>query len=110
MDVTNGARDLLAATLADGAGALGVVLPIAAVALIALLIGGFWWGMRKRDAESPPPLPHEQPVKPEHRSHIDATDQHGKDRFPESGRALSPYELNDHGNEPLPPGSEQPRD
>ncbi|MEE1795672.1 DUF6479 family protein [Streptomyces sp. BE308] len=108
MDVTNGAQASLATTLAD-AGALGVVLPIAGVAVVAVLIGAFWWGMRKRDAELPPPRPDEQPHMPDHRSHIEEPDVHGSDRFPEDGRGLSPYELGDHGNEVIPPDVDPPQ-
>ncbi|MFI1224877.1 MULTISPECIES: DUF6479 family protein [unclassified Streptomyces] len=108
MDVLNGVKDSVAVPLADGAGPLGVVMPIAALAVVALLIGGFILGKRKRDAELPPPQPHEQPEKPEGRTHIDQHDPHASDRFPEDGHALSPYELKDHGNGPLPPDEERP--
>ncbi|MEE1740435.1 DUF6479 family protein [Streptomyces sp. BE147] len=109
MDVTNGAQASLATTLADGAGALGVVLPIAGVAVVAVLIGAFWWGMRKRDTELPPPRPDEQPHAPDHRTHIEEPDKHGSDRFPENGSGLSPYELGDHGNEVIPPDTDPPQ-
>ncbi|MEI7032220.1 DUF6479 family protein [Streptomyces pratensis] len=109
MDVLNGVEVLAAVQLADGTGALGVFLPIAALAVVAVLIGGFILGKRKRDAESPPPRPEEQPQKPDRRTHIDQHDPHGSDRFPEDGHALSPYELKDHGNGPLPPDTDTPR-
>ncbi|MEU9712835.1 DUF6479 family protein [Streptomyces sp. NPDC047967] len=95
--------------LADGTGALGIFMGVVAVAVVALLIGGFLLTKRKHDAEPPPPRPHEQPQKPERRSHIEQTDPHSSDRFPEDGHALSPYELKDHGNHPMPPDEEQPR-
>ncbi len=95
--------------LADGTGALGVVMPIVALAVVALLIGGFILSKRKHDAEPPPPQPHEQPRKPEGRTHIDQHDPHASDQFPEDGHALSPYELKDHGSSPLPPDEERPR-
>ncbi|GAB2940135.1 MULTISPECIES: DUF6479 family protein [unclassified Streptomyces] len=95
--------------LADGTGALGIFMGVVAVAVVALLIGGFLLTKRKHDAEPPPPRPHEQPRKPERRSHIEQTDPHSSDRFPEDGHALSPYELKDHGNHPMPPDEEQPR-
>ncbi|MFG2535967.1 DUF6479 family protein [Streptomyces sp. NPDC048511] len=115
MDVTNGARDSLAATLADsGGGAAGVILGVVGVAVVVLLIGAFWWGMRRRDKESPPPRPEEQPARPDHRTEIRENDVHGSDRFPEDGRAMTPYELSDHGNEVIPPepgpDPERPRD
>ena len=75
MNVSNGATQALAAPLADGTGALAAVLfPIAAVAVVGLLIGGFLLGKRKRDAELPPPRPDEQPRKPERRTHIETHD------------------------------------
>ncbi|CAM5333861.1 Secreted protein OS=Streptomyces microflavus OX=1919 GN=Smic_00160 PE=4 SV=1 [Streptomyces microflavus] len=99
-----------AAPLADGTGALAAVLfPIAALAVVGLLIGGFLLGKRKKDTELPPPLPDEQPSRPEERTHIDRSDPHSTGRFPEDGHSLSPYELNDHGNEPIPPDTDPPR-
>lgn len=109
MDVLNGVEVSAEVPLADGTGALGVFLPIAALAVVALLIGGFILGKRKRDAELPPPQPHEQPQKPDRRTHIDQHGTHSSDHFPEDGHALSPHELNDHGNNPIPPDSEPPR-
>ncbi|MET9702690.1 DUF6479 family protein [Streptomyces griseus] len=94
---------------AASSGALGAVLPIVALAVVALLIGGFILSKRKHDAEPPPPRPEEQPRKPEERTHIEQRDPHASDRFPADGHALSPYELKDHGNGPLPPDEEQPR-
>lgn len=109
MDVSNGATQSLATPLADGTGALGFALPVIAIALVGLLIGGFLLGKRKRDAELPPPHPDEQPLKPEGHTHIDVRDPHAADRFPDDGHALTPHELNDHGNAPLPPDTDDPR-
>ncbi|MFB7221187.1 DUF6479 family protein [Streptomyces sp. NPDC056227] len=104
MDVSNGALSSLALALplADGRGATGVVMPIVGVALVAMLIGAFWLGMRRRDQELPPPRPDEQPPRPDHRTHLEERDIHGDDSFPADGRGLWPYELGDHGNEPIP--------
>ncbi|MFJ8750090.1 DUF6479 family protein [Streptomyces sp. NPDC102441] len=118
MDVTNGARDSIAATLADGPGAVGVIVGIVGLAVVVLLIGGFWFGMRRRDKESRPPLPEEQPPRPEYRTEIQESGRHSSDQFPENGRAMSPYELGGHGNEVIPPDTtpdttpdpERPRD
>ncbi|MEU0128045.1 MULTISPECIES: DUF6479 family protein [unclassified Streptomyces] len=111
MDVTNGAGNALAATLAAGGpGAVGVVVGVVGLAVVVLLIGGFWWGMRRRDRELPPPRPEEQPQRPEHRTEIRESGQHTSDRFPDDGTALSPYELGGHGNEVIPPDPERPRD
>ncbi|MEU1213237.1 DUF6479 family protein [Streptomyces sp. NPDC005791] len=111
MDVTNGAWESLASTGgADGPGAVGVVIGIIGLLVVLLLIGGFWFGMRRRDKESRPPRPDEQPPRPDHRTEIQESGQHGSDHFPENGRALSPYELSDRGNEVIPPEDERRRD
>lgn len=101
MDVSNAALNPLAVTLASGPGAIGVVMGVIGVVLVALLIGAFWLGKRRRDQELPAPRPDEQPVQPDHRSHIEREDVHGEDRFPADGHALSPYELGEHGNAPI---------
>ncbi|MFH9614195.1 DUF6479 family protein [Streptomyces pratensis] len=110
MDVTNGAWKSLASTGgADGPGAVGVIIGIVGLFVVLLLIGGFWFGMRRRDKESRPPRPEEQPVRPEHRTEIQESGQHGSDRFPENGHALTPYELSDRGNEVIPPPDDEHR-
>ncbi|MFJ9060255.1 MULTISPECIES: DUF6479 family protein [unclassified Streptomyces] len=110
MDVTNGARDSLAVVLADdGPGAVGVIVGIVGLAVVILLIGGFWFGMRRRDKESRPPRPEEQPLRPDHRTEIQESGRHHADRFPEDGRAMTPYELSDRGNEVIPPQEDDDR-
>lgn len=123
MDVSDGALNSLAVTLAER-GATGVAMAVVGVVLVALLIGAFWLGKRRRDQELPPPRPEEQPVAPDHRSHIEEHDVHHTggspaagtggghhtDSFPDDGRGLSPYELGEHGNQPLPPDSDERRD
>ncbi|KPC81049.1 MULTISPECIES: DUF6479 family protein [Streptomyces] len=110
MDVTNGAWESLASTGgADGPGAVGVIIGIVGLCVVLLLLGGFWFGMRRRDKESRPPRPDEQPLRPDHRTEIQESGRHGSDHFPESGRALTPYELSDHGNEVIPPPEDEPR-
>jgi hypothetical protein len=112
MDVSNGALNSLALTLpiAEGRGATGVVMPIVGVALVAVLIGAVWLGKRRRAQELPPPRPDEQPPLPDHRTHLEERDVHGDDSFPADGWGLSPYELGDHGNEPIRRDKEEPRD
>ncbi|RPK80109.1 MULTISPECIES: DUF6479 family protein [Streptomyces] len=112
MDVLNGVNAVVVSSevpLAASTGALGILLPIVALAVVALLIGGFILSKRKHDAEPPPPQPYEQPRKPERRTHIEQRDPHSSDQFPVDGHALTPYELKDHGNGPLPPDDERPR-
>lgn len=110
MDVSNADLSPLAVTFADGRGATGSVMGIVGVVLVAVLIGAFWLGQRRRDQELPPPTPDEQPPRPDHRSHIEERDVHGDDHFPPDRRGLSPYELGDHGNEPIPRETDERRD
>ncbi|MER6105736.1 DUF6479 family protein [Streptomyces sp. NPDC001832] len=110
MDVSNGDLSSLALTLAAGRGATGVVMGIVGVALVGMLTGAVWLGMRRRAQELPPPRPDEQPLRPDHRSHIGQRDVHGDDSFPADGRGLSPYELGDHGSETIHRYSDEQRD
>nr|WTB29142.1 DUF6479 family protein [Streptomyces sp. NBC_00830] len=110
MDVSSGALNSLAVTLADGPGALGVVMAIVGVALVGMLIGAVWLGRRRRAQELPPPRPDEQPPRPDHRTHVEERNVHGDDSFPADGRGLSPYELGDHGNEPIRRYKDETRD
>ncbi|GAA2991824.1 hypothetical protein K388_04450 [Streptomyces sp. KhCrAH-43] len=110
MDVSDGSLNSLAVTLADGRGATGVVMGVIGVLLVILLIGAFLLGKRRHDQELPPPRPDEQPVGPEHRSHEEKRDVHGDDHFPADGHALSPYELGEHGNEPIRHEDDDKRD
>ncbi|NEC69760.1 DUF6479 family protein [Streptomyces sp. SID9727] len=110
MDVSDGALNSLAVTLADGRGATGVVLGVIGVLLVIMLLGAFLLGKRRHDQELPPPRPDEQPVGPGHRSHEEKPDVHGDDRFPADGRGLSPYELGEHGNEPIRHEDDDKRD
>ncbi|MCG7524712.1 DUF6479 family protein [Streptomyces sp. OfavH-34-F] len=110
MDVSDGALNSLAVTLADGRGATGVVLGVIGVLLVLLLIGAFILGKRRQDQELPPPRPDEQPVGPGRRTHEEQPNVHGDDRFPPDGRGLSPYELGEHGNEPIRHEDDDKRD
>ncbi|MER5360508.1 DUF6479 family protein [Streptomyces sp. NPDC002785] len=110
MDVSNGDLGSLALTLADGRDATGAVMGIVGVALVGMLIGAVWLGRRRRAQELPPPRPDEQPLRPDHRSHIEQRDVHGDDSFPADGRGLSPYELGDHGSETIHRDSDEQRD
>ncbi|MFH8476763.1 DUF6479 family protein [Streptomyces sp. NPDC018000] len=110
MDVSNGDLSSLALTLAAGRGATGAVMGIVGLALVGMLTGAVWLGKRRRAQELPPPRPDEQPLRPDHRSHIEQRDVHGDDSFPADGRGLSPYELGDHGSETIHRDSEEQRD
>ncbi|MFF8693774.1 DUF6479 family protein [Streptomyces sp. NPDC015144] len=102
MDISNADLSSLASVLADDRGASGSMLGIVGVVLVAMLIGAVWLGRRRRAQEPPPPRPEEQPPRPDHRSHVEERDVHGDDHFPPDRRGLSPYELGDHGNAPIP--------
>lgn len=110
MDVSNRALNSLALPLALGRDATEVVMPIVGVVLVAVLIGAVWLGKRRRAEELPPPRPDEQPPRPDHRTHLEERDIHGDDSFPADGRGLWPYELGDHGNEPIRRDTDEPRD
>lgn len=110
MDVAHGALNSLALTLADGRNAAGVVLGVVGVILVAMLIGAVWLGKRRRAQEPPPPRPEEQPVAPDHRTHIEERDVHADDSFPPDGSGLSPYELGEHGDEPRHRENDEKRD
>lgn len=107
MDVSNGAQ---ATTTLAVSGAVGAGLIIVAIALVVLIIGAFWFGMRRRDKELPPPTPAEQPTPPAHRAHIEQENVHAKDHFPGDGTALTPYELGERDTGTTPPESDRPRD
>ncbi|QNE78859.1 hypothetical protein F0344_33500 [Streptomyces finlayi] len=110
MDITHGAQSSLSAILADEGGPYAIALPVVAIALVAILIGAFWLGKRRREQEPPPPSPDEQPLKPEHRTHIEETGRHGADDFPADGHRLTPHELSDRGGDAVPPEADPPRD
>ncbi|MEU8504600.1 DUF6479 family protein [Streptomyces brevispora] len=110
MDVSHGALNSLALTLADGRGAAGVVMAVVGVILVALLIGAVWLGKRRRAQDPPPPRPEEQPVVPDHRAHVEERDVHADDSFPPDGRGLSPYELGEHGHDTVRPENDEKRD
>lgn len=110
MDVSHGALNSLALTLADGRGAAGVVMAVVGVILVAMLIGAVWLGKRRRAQDPPAPRPEEQPVAPDHRAHLEERDVHADDSFPADGRGLSPYELGEHGYESDRPENDEKRD
>lgn len=109
MDVSNAALAPLALYLADERNATGAVMGVVGIALVAMLIGAVWLGRKRRAQEPPPPRPEDQPPRPEHRTHLEERDVHADDSFPADGRGLSPYELGDHGNEPIPRDTDERR-
>ncbi|MFC9926452.1 DUF6479 family protein [Streptomyces sp. NPDC127190] len=82
--------------LAAASGLMSLVLFIVAMAVLALLAGGFWMTSRVRYRESPRPRPEDQPHLPpdgpvrEVRENREAAEI---PKVPKGGRALTPYEL-----------------
>lgn len=90
----NGNQDVV---LADGPWSLVIIL-VVGVIVVALLIGGFVLGMRRRSQELPPPMASEQPHRPDHPTHIEENVD-PCDVFPTGGERLLPHELGGHGDE-----------
>ncbi|MER7955848.1 DUF6479 family protein [Streptomyces sp. NPDC096030] len=99
------------ATLA-GVWQSGLAQVLGGLIIVAVLIGGFFLGMRVRDKESPTPKPEEQPHRPEtdalpgevseYRRPAEMPQNDGEHR-------LMPYQLNTSGSEtsPEPPPEEK---
>ncbi|MGW4567077.1 DUF6479 family protein [Streptomyces sp. NPDC004561] len=89
--------------LAAASGLMSLVLFIVAVALLALLGGGFWLTSRVKYRESPRPRPEEQPQLPpegpvhELRENRDFSEV---PKTPKGGRPLTPYELTNIDSKP----------
>ncbi|MEV5885816.1 DUF6479 family protein [Streptomyces sp. NPDC052020] len=83
--------------LAAGRGALGVGLGVAAVVVVALLIGAFAIGIRSKRRESPPPRPEEQPRMPEGGPVREVRENREPDEMPRSEERLTPHQLKGHG-------------
>ncbi|MEU5097913.1 DUF6479 family protein [Streptomyces sp. NPDC020996] len=97
--------------IAAGSGALAAGLIVAAVALVALLIGAFWMGSRIRRREPGPPHPAEQPRIPEEGPVREVREHREPDEVPRGDRRLTPHEMPGHGNSPTRTGTarERPR-
>ncbi|QEU84271.1 DUF6479 family protein [Streptomyces viridosporus] len=98
------------ADLAASRGALGIGLVVAAVVVVALLIGAFALGSR-RVARSGirRPRPEEQPRVPEGGPVREVREHREPDEVPRSDTRLTPHELNDHGNSGTRTGAPQQR-
>ncbi|GGM08086.1 hypothetical protein GCM10010129_59980 [Streptomyces fumigatiscleroticus] len=84
--------------LAAGRGALGIGLVVAAVVVVALLIGAFAFGIRIKRRELPPPRPDEQPHLPDGGPVRETMENREPDEMPRSEQRLLPHEV--HGNMP----------
>ncbi|MFJ9734826.1 DUF6479 family protein [Streptomyces sp. NPDC101169] len=82
--------------LAAASGLMGLVLFVIAVAVLALLAGGFWLNSREKYREPPRPRPEEQPhLPPEGAVHEIRENRESQEVpvVPKGGRPLTPYEL-----------------
>ncbi|MFJ3718420.1 DUF6479 family protein [Streptomyces sp. NPDC090057] len=82
--------------LAAASGLMGLVLFVIAVAVLALLAGGFWLNSREKYREPPRPRPEEQPhLPPEGAVHEIRENRESQEVpvTPKGGRPLTPYEL-----------------
>ncbi|MGX1128495.1 hypothetical protein RKD49_000685 [Streptomyces glaucescens] len=98
--------------LAEPSGLLSIAMFVVGIAVLALLLGGFWLGTRIRLRESPRPRPEEQPHLPpggavhevrEVREPLDVP------KMPKGGRPLLPHEMGSFGNARTRTGSDQSR-
>ncbi|MFB0614610.1 DUF6479 family protein [Streptomyces sp. AGS-58] len=89
--------------LAAASGLMSLFLFLVAVALLALLAGGFWMTSRVKYREPPRPRPEEQPkLPPEGAVHEVRQNREFEEvpQTPEGGRPLTPYELTNMDSRP----------
>ncbi|MFF9088457.1 DUF6479 family protein [Streptomyces sp. NPDC014991] len=97
--------------LAAASGLMSLFLFIVAVALLALLGGGFWMTSRVKYREPPRPRPEEQPkLPPEGAVHEVRQNRESAEvpQCPKGGRPLTPYELTNMDSQPSE-SEERPR-
>ncbi|NEB90590.1 hypothetical protein G3I21_02365 [Streptomyces bauhiniae] len=86
--------------LAAPSGLISLVLFVVAIAVLALLAGGFWFNSRIKDREPLRPSAEEQPHLPPEGATGQLSENREPDeipRTPKGGRALLPYELSNMG-------------
>ncbi|WP_234376813.1 DUF6479 family protein [Streptomyces sp. TP-A0356] len=71
---------------------------IAAVLVVALLLGAFWMGVRIWRREPPPPRPEEQPRLPDEGPVGEVRENREPEEVPRSRHRLTPHRLKAHGN------------
>ncbi|MFF4394950.1 DUF6479 family protein [Streptomyces sp. NPDC001480] len=89
--------------LAAASGLMSLVLFLVAVAVLAVLAGGFWLTSRVRYNESPRPRPDEQPhLPPEGAVHEVRQNRESEEVpvVPKGGRAMTPYDLRNQDTRP----------
>ncbi len=99
----------MAMDIAAGRGALGIGLAVAGVAVVAVLIGAFWYGARVKRREPPPPTPEEQPRLPEGGPVGEVRENREPDEVPRSEHRLTPHQMPGFGNSPSRRGSSEER-
>ncbi|MEU2334271.1 DUF6479 family protein [Streptomyces sp. NPDC006654] len=95
--------------LAAPSGLMSLALFLVAVAVLAMLAGGFWLGNRVKYHESDRPRPEEQPkLPPEGAVHEVLENRESEEipQIPKGGRPLTPYEL---GNQQTRPSTSKDR-
>ncbi|MFE0514289.1 DUF6479 family protein [Streptomyces sp. NPDC058964] len=89
--------------LAAASGLIGLVFFLVAMAVLAVLAGGFWLNARVKYRESPRPRPEEQPhLPPEGAVHEIRENRESQEVpvMPKGGRPLTPYELSNMQTRP----------
>ncbi|MGW2211665.1 DUF6479 family protein [Streptomyces sp. NPDC001781] len=89
--------------LAAPSGLISLVLFVVAIAVLALLGGGFWINSRIKDREPPRPSAEEQPHLPPEGATREIQENREPDEIPvtpKGGRALTPYELHNMRTRP----------
>ncbi|MFJ3234892.1 DUF6479 family protein [Streptomyces sp. NPDC086787] len=89
--------------LAAASGLMGLVFFLVAMAVLAVLGGGFWLTSRVKYRESPRPRPEEQPHLPPEgavREVMENRESQEVPRMPKGGRPLTPYELSNMSTRP----------
>ncbi|MEU6102936.1 DUF6479 family protein [Streptomyces flaveolus] len=94
--------------LAAGSGAAGVWLVVAAVVVVAVLIGAFVFGSRMKRKEPPPPLPEEQPRMPDGGPVREVRENREPEEMPRSDDRTLPHELRHQGSRTAS-GQDRPR-
>ncbi|MFJ5263216.1 DUF6479 family protein [Streptomyces sp. NPDC088387] len=91
--------------LAESSGLLAIGPLAVGLALVAVLIGAFLFGIRRRRSQPRPPRPDEQPQLPPDGPVGEVQENREPDEVPRSDHALSPHELSNTGTrtgEPKP--------
>ncbi|MET7704412.1 MULTISPECIES: DUF6479 family protein [unclassified Streptomyces] len=79
----------------------GIAPVVAGILITGALVWAVRFGMKVRSAESPPPLPEEQPRLPEYGAVHEVSEMREPDEMPksaDSGHPLTPYEIKGVGN------------